>query len=50
MAAASLNLTALAVAPQVIDCGDGYVAHLRRNKVLRERVAYMLWSAAHHAA
>ena len=41
-----LNLTALAVAGLFYAYRDGYLAHLRRTKVLRERVAYMLWAAA----
>ena len=46
MALASMNFTALAVASLYYLWRDGYVARLRRSKLIRERVAYMLWTAA----
>ena len=42
----SLNLTALAVASIYYAYRDRYVAQIHRAKMLRERIAYMLWSAA----
>ena len=42
----TLNLTALAIAAIFYAYRDGYVARLRRTQMLRERIAYMLWSAA----
>lgn len=50
MTLAAMNLSALAIASLYYAWRDGYVARMRRSRVLRERVAYMLWSAAHHAA
>ena len=46
MPVVTLNLTALAIAAIFYTYRDGYVARLRRTKMLRERIAYMLWSAA----
>ncbi|HEY1375907.1 MAG TPA: hypothetical protein VGF55_03900 [Gemmataceae bacterium] len=48
-----LQISALAVSAIYYLWRDGYLAHLRREHVrrqrmLRERVAYMLWSAAQH--
>jgi hypothetical protein len=45
-----LQLSALAVSVIYYAWRDGYVAQLRRQRVLRERVAYMLWTAARHCA
>jgi hypothetical protein len=42
----ALNLSALAVAALFYLYRDGYVAGLRREKMLRERVAYLLWNVA----
>ncbi len=50
MTLATMNFSALAIASLYYLWRDGYVARLRRSQVLRERVAYMLWSAAHHVA
>ncbi len=46
----ALNLTAIAVASIFYAYRDGYVARLRRTQILRERVAYMIWSAAQQVA
>ena len=46
----ALNVTALAVAAIYYTYRDGYLAHLRRTQMLRERIAYMLWTAAHQLA
>ena len=46
----ALNATALAVAVIFYAYRDGYVARLRRTKMLRERIAYMLWTAAQQLA
>lgn len=45
-----LNLTALTVAGIYYAWRDGYCARLLRDRMLRERVAYMLWSAAQQMA
>ena len=45
-----INLTALAIALIYYSWRDGYLAHLRRDRVLHERVAYMLWTAAQNVA
>ena len=45
-----INLTALAVAVIYYAWRDGYLSRVRREKVLRQRVAYMLWTAAHNMA
>ncbi|MFO0811021.1 MAG: hypothetical protein U0746_20520 [Gemmataceae bacterium] len=50
MTLATMNFTALAVAGLYYFWRDGYAARLRRSKLIRERVAYMLWTAAHHVA
>jgi hypothetical protein len=44
------NIAALAVAGIFYAYRDGYVAHLRRTKLVRERIAYMLWTAAQQLA
>jgi hypothetical protein len=41
-----LNATALAVAAIYYAYRDGYLARLQRSKMMRERIAYMLWTAA----
>jgi hypothetical protein len=41
-----LNVTALLVALLYYSWRDGYRAGLCRDRTLRERVAYMLWTAA----
>lgn len=46
----TLNLSALAVAVLYYAWRDGYRANLIKHKVLCERVAYLVWSAAQHAA
>jgi hypothetical protein len=46
----ALNLTALAVAGIFYAYRDGYLVRLRRTKVLRERVAYMLCAASQQLA
>lgn len=40
------NLAALAVAAIYYGYRDLYLPQLRKQQVLRERVAYMLWTAA----
>ena len=50
MPVVAVNLTALAVAAIFYVYRDGYVAHVRRAKLFRERIAYMLWSAAQQLA
>ena len=45
-----LHATALAVAIIYYGWRDGYLAGLRRERTVRERVAYMLWSAAQNIA
>jgi hypothetical protein len=44
------NLAALSIAVLYYAWRDGYLKYLRRERVLRERVAYMLWLAAERAA
>ena len=44
------NLAALAIAALYYSWRDLYQARLLRERVLRERVAYMLWTAAKFAA
>jgi hypothetical protein len=44
------NLAALAIAVLFYSWRDGYLCQLQRHRVLRERVAYMLWVAAERAA
>jgi hypothetical protein len=46
----ALNLTALTVAAIFYAYRDGYAARLRRAQMLRERIAYMLWTAAQQLA
>jgi hypothetical protein len=41
-----LNLTALAVATIFYGYRDRYVAQIHRAKLLRERIAYLLWATA----
>ena len=50
MTLVTMNFSALAIASLYYAWRDCYVVHLRRSRLLRERVAYMLWSAAHHVA
>jgi hypothetical protein len=42
----AVNMTALVVATIFYAYRDRYAASLHRAKLLRERVAYMLWSSA----
>jgi hypothetical protein len=44
----SLQLSALAVSAIYYQWRDGYLAHPQRDYRLRQRVAYLLWSAALH--
>jgi hypothetical protein len=44
----TLQVTALAISAIYYLWRDGYVVQLHREKRLRERVTYMLWSAALH--
>jgi hypothetical protein len=44
------NAAALMIAVTYYIWRDGIVGHIRREKQLRERVAYMLWVAATDAA
>jgi hypothetical protein len=44
------NLTALTVAAIFYAYRDHYLAGVHRSKVLRERVAYLLWNAAQQVA
>jgi hypothetical protein len=44
------NLAALTIAALYYTWRDGYCAYLRRERVLRERVTYLLWTAAQHVA
>jgi hypothetical protein len=46
----AVNMTALAVATIFYAYRDRYVAGLHRAKLLRERIAYMLWSASQQVA
>jgi hypothetical protein len=46
----TLPLSALAIAVIYYSWRDGYHLRLLRNKALCERVAYMLWTAAHTCA
>ena len=46
----SLNLSALAVATLYYLWRDGYHAQVIKQRIMCERVAYMIWSAANHAA
>jgi hypothetical protein len=46
----AVNLTAFVVAGIFYSYRDRYMAGLRRAKVLRERIAYMLWNAAQQNA
>jgi hypothetical protein len=46
----ALNVTALAVAAIYYAYRDAYVAHLKRSKLFRERIAYMLWTASQQMA
>jgi len=45
-----LPLSALAVGLIYYTWRDGYCIRLLRDRNLRERVAYMLWTSAHHCA
>lgn len=45
-----LNLTALGIAAIYYLWRDGYHLRLIRKRVLHERIAYMLWTSANHAA
>ncbi len=42
------NLSVLAIAAVYYAWRDGFVRRVRREKVLRERIAYMLWVAAQY--
>lgn len=44
-----MNLSVLAIAVIYYAYRDLYLAKLRKEQQLRERVAYMLWCAADHA-
>jgi hypothetical protein len=44
------NLAALSIALLYYSWRDGYIRHLQQERVLRQRVAYMLWVAAERAA
>jgi hypothetical protein len=44
------NLAALSIAVLYYAWRDGYTVTLRKREVLRERVAYMLWTAAQRTA
>lgn len=46
----ALNLTALGIAAIYYLWRDGYHHRLLRKRVLHERIAYMLWTSANHAA
>jgi hypothetical protein len=46
----AMNLSVLAVAAIFYAYRDGYVARLQRMKLLRERIAYMLWTASQQVA
>jgi hypothetical protein len=45
-----LNLAALAVATIFYTYRDQYLVALRRARMLRERVTYMLWTASQRVA
>ena len=45
-----LPLSALAIGLIYYSWRDGYYLRLLRDKKMHERVAYMLWTAAHHCA
>lgn len=44
------HVSVLAIALIYYSWRDGYCVGLLRDKNLRERMAYMLWTAAHHCA
>jgi len=46
----SYNLAALTIAALYYSWRDVYYARLCKERVLRERVAYLLWTAAQYAA
>ena len=46
----SCNLAVLTIAMIYYAWRDGYVARHRRRRTINDRVAYMLWVAAHRAA
>lgn len=46
----AVNFSALAIAAIYYLWRDGYHLRLIRKRVLHERVAYLLWSTAQHAA
>jgi hypothetical protein len=50
MPAIAVNLTALTIAAIYYLWRDGYYLRLVRQRVLHERVAYLLWTAANHTA
>jgi hypothetical protein len=50
MPAIALNLTALSIAAIYYLWRDGYHLRLIRKRILCERVAYLLWTSANHAA
>ena len=45
-----IHATALAVAILYYGWRDGYLAQLRRARIIHERVAYLIWSSAQHVA
>jgi hypothetical protein len=46
----ALNMTALTIAAIYYAYRDAYVARLTRLKLVRERIAYMLWTASQQMA
>jgi hypothetical protein len=46
----AMNVTALAVATIFYAYRDRYVAGIHRAKLLRERIAYLLWTTAQQVA
>jgi hypothetical protein len=50
MAPIALNLSALGIAAIYYLWRDGYHVRMLRKKILHERIAYLLWTTANHAA
>ena len=46
----TVNIAALAIAAIYYLYRDGYIAQVRRQQTFRERIAYMLWTAAQNVA
>jgi hypothetical protein len=46
----ALNLTALTVAMLYYAWRDGYLSRVRRERVLRERIAYMMWASTYYVS